>query len=84
MDNGQFQIPINEQAPSTELIQELESSFDARDVQEMNEMAPYEDVEKVIEQKIDMYRAHATEANLPKVSAVDLARAAVRRVQRYL
>jgi hypothetical protein len=77
MASGQFQIPSQERFVDSSTIQEIESSFDARDVQEMNEQrSPYE-VVKDIEQKLESYRANATEANLPKLSAVDRARSAV-------
>lgn len=77
MASGQFQIPSFEQPVDPQTIQEVESAFDPRDSQEMNEQVSSYEAVKGIEQKLEYYRAHATEANLPKLSAVDRARSAV-------
>jgi len=89
MDAGQFQIPGSEQVidtatPEAQLTQEVDASFDRRDVAEMNEMHPNVYVETIIEPNLEMYHANATEANLPKSTALDVARAAMHRVKRYL
>jgi len=96
MDAGQYQIPESEQvpaaevaevpAPETALIQDLESAFDPRDVQKMNELKPYNPyfVEEETAQKLETYRAQATPANLPKSTALDFAQAALERFRRYV
>lgn len=77
MASGQFQIPSQERPIDTQMIQEIESSFAVDDIQEMNEQLSSYEAVKDIEQKIEKYRANATEANLPKLSAVERARSAV-------
>jgi len=59
------------------MIQEIESSFDVRDVQEMNERLSSYEVVKEIERKIEFYRANATEENLPKQTALERASSAL-------
>ena len=78
MASGQFQIPSQERPVGTQMVQEIESAFDPRDVQEMSErMSPYE-MAKAAERDIEEFRANATEANLPRFSAVDRARSLVK------
>jgi len=77
MDNGQFQIPMQERSLDPQSIQEIESAFDTRDAQEMQERMSSYEVVKNIELKIESYRANATEDTIPKQSTVDRARAAV-------
>jgi hypothetical protein len=78
MASGQFQIPSYEQSLDSQLVEAVESSFAPTDVQEMNEKVPFYDNVKAIEAKLDGYRQSATEANLPKTSAVEQARAALK------
>ncbi|MDB5179376.1 MAG: hypothetical protein JWN12_8 [Candidatus Saccharibacteria bacterium] len=74
MDNGQYHIPPEE------LIQEIESAFDPRDVQEMEKQpSPYE-VVKNTEQEIDEFRANATEDTIPRYSMITLARSVVKSI----
>ena len=71
MDNGQFQIP------EQEMIQEIESSFRPVEVNEMEAQPSVYEVVKQRENSIDLSRSEATEANLPKLSPIERARAAV-------
>lgn len=77
MDQGQFQIPSQEREIDSQTIQEIESSFDTPDVQCMEKLSSSYEAVKAIEQKLESYRTNATEANLPKQTAVERARAAV-------
>lgn len=77
MDQGQFQIPFQERESDSQIIQEIESSFAVQTVQSMEHLISSYEVVKDIEQKLQHYRTNATEAALPKQSAVVRARFAV-------
>lgn len=71
MDNNQFHIPLSEHSASPELIQNSESVFDSPETKES--LGAFEYV-KAIEQRIDTFRASATEANLPPETRIMKAR----------
>ena len=80
MDNGQYNIPSTERSVDSELIQEIESAFDPRDVQEMEHLVSSYEIVKDIEKRLENYRMNATEATLPKQTALERASAALARI----